>query len=199
MIVFKNTPRPFRLLLACLFFTTGQYSLLANETPSLVDDFSHPQNNSLGCPRQFLTDATVGGSTHSSQVVNEGIIKIEGDIVPPRGQPGWSSAVLLLDPTGQPVDASAYQGLRIKIRVKRGNLSLSANSVKVTNFDYHAALIKRQPGEEFQEIKIPFSQMKRTWSEQTDLDASTLNSISIVAFAMQKDSFSFEIDEVSFY
>ena len=77
--------------------------------------------------------------------------------------------------------------------------SITANSTEVTNFDYHGALVTHRRGEDFQEVRIPFSSMKRTWSEQTPLNPATLASISIVAFDMQPGAFNYEIDEVGFY
>ena len=131
--------------------------------------------------------------------MDEGVLSAKGEIVPPRGQPGWASAVLLLDPQGLPQDASAFEGIRLLVRVNKGNLSVSANSSEITNFDFHAALVTRQSDDEFHEVKIPFSQMKRAWSEQTPLNTKTLTSLSLVAFGMQKGNFDFEIDEISFY
>jgi hypothetical protein len=51
----------------------------------------------------------------------------------------------------------------------------------------------------FHEVKIPFDSMKRTWSEQITLNKQSINSISLVAFSLQKAPFSYEIDELSFY
>ncbi len=84
-------------------------------------------------------------------------------------------------------------------RVNKGNLSVSANSSEITNFDYHAAQVSRQSDGEFHEVRIPFSQMKRAWSEQTPLNTNTLTSLSLVAFDIQHGAFDFEIDEISFY
>lgn len=97
------------------------------------------------------------------------------------------------------MDASAYQGIRLRLRINEGNLSVSANSTDVTNFDFHAALVRPLPGGEFHEVRIPFSSMKRGWSEQTPLDASTLASISLVAYDLKAGAFDYEIDEVGFY
>ena len=119
--------------------------------------------------------------------------------MPARGQPGWASTVLLLDPQGLPQDASAFKGIRLLVRVNKGNLSISANSSKITNFDYHAAPIIRQSDGEFHEVKIPFDKMKRAWSEQTPLNPKTLTGLSLVAVDLQKGSFDFEISELSFY
>jgi hypothetical protein len=182
------------------------FALLASSSYSfgdtatrLVDDFSDPQNDSLGIPRQFVNDTAVGGSTSTVQSVSDGILSVKGEIAPPRGQPGWASSVLLLDPQGLPWDASAYEGVRLLVRINAGNLSVSANSTEVTNFDYHAAQVVVARDGEFHEVRIPFASMKRAWSEQTPLDASTINSLSIVAFGLQNGAYDFELDEVSFY
>lgn len=166
---------------------------------STVDDFSDPGKNSLGIDRQFIDDRSTGGQTTTEHAVEGGVLSAKGTIVPPRGQPGWASAILLLDPQGLPRDASAYDGIRLLVRVNEGNLSISANSTEITNFDFHAAPIARHPDGEFHEVKIPFSKMKRAWSEQTRLNTKTLNALSIVAVGLQKGTFDYEIDEVGFY
>ena len=165
----------------------------------LVDDFDDPSANSLGHPRQFINDTVAGGQTKMEHSIEGGVLSVKGEIVPPRGQPGWGSIVLLLDAQGGPQDASTYQGIRLKLRINTGMLSVSANSSEITNFDYHAAQVTKQPGSEFQEVSIPFDEMKRAWSGQTTLNKSTLTSISLTTFAVQKQAFDFEVDSVSFY
>lgn len=166
---------------------------------SSIDDFSDAQNNSLGMPRQFMNDSLAGGKTTTQQSVSEGVLHVKGKIVPPRGQPGWASSVLPLSMPGQAQNASAYEGIRLWVKINQGNLSLSANSTEVTNFDYHAAPVVVAADGQFHELKIPFTSMKRAWSEQTRLNTATLNSISIVAYSLQPAIFDFEVDEVSFY
>lgn len=166
---------------------------------SLVDDFGNAEVNSIGVPRQFLNDTMAGGATSMSPQVADGILTVSGDITPPRGQPGWASSVLILDPEGLPRDASMFDGIRLLIKVNKGMISVSANSTEVTNFDYHAALVPAKPDGEFHEVKIPFESMKRAWSEQTPLNPKTIASLSIVAFDVQSSSYDFELDEVGFY
>ncbi len=166
---------------------------------SLVDDFSNAEVSSMGAPRQFLNDTMAGGGTSMSPKVSGGILSVSGDIAPPRGQPGWASSVLMLDPQGLPRDASAFEGVRLLIKINKGMISVSANSTDVTNFDYHAALIPAKSYGEFHEVKIPFKSMKRAWSEQTALNIKTISSLSIVAFDVQNGSYDFELDEVEFY
>lgn len=187
--------------------TFSGLSLAAPSTPNSdavssdakIDDFSDPTNNSLGIPRQFLNDTVAGGNTTTELNVAEGVMRLKGKIVPPRGQPGWASSVLLLDPQGQPWDASKFDGIRLLVKVNAGNVSISANSIEVTNFDYHAAQVVVASDGQFHEVKIPFNSMKRAWSEQTPLNTKTINGLSLVAFDIQKANFDYEIDEVSFY
>lgn len=181
--------------------TVMAFSGIANSgsLEKLVDDFSHQTNNSLGLPRQFINDTTAGGKTNTTLTISNGSMHQSGEIIPPRGQPGWASSVLLLDAQGMPKDLSQYEGIKLLIKVRKGNLSVSANSTEVTNFDYHAAPVVLSADEKFHEVKLPFSTMKRAWSEQTPLNTKTINSLSIVAYAMQKSSFDYQIREVSFY
>ena len=124
---------------------------------------------------------------------------MSGDLTPPRGQPAWASSVLPLNLEGQSKDASKFEGIRLRVKVNEGQLSISANSTEITNFDYHAAPIAITADGKFHEVKIPFTSMKRAWSEQTSLNTETITSLSIVAFSPQKASFEYEIDEVIFY
>ena len=168
-------------------------------TNAKIDDFSNAANNSLGVARQFLNDTVAGGNTTTEINVAEGVMRIKGEIVPPRGQPGWASSVLLLDPKGQSLDVSEFDGIRLLVKVNAGNISISANSLEVSNFDYHAAQVVVAADGKFHELRIPFKSLKRAWSEQTPLNTKTINGLSIVAFALQKANFDFEVDEVSFY
>lgn len=165
----------------------------------VVDDFSDPDRNSLGHQRQFIDDTSAGGRTRTQYRVEGGILSATGEIIPPRGQPGWASAVLLLDAAGLPRDVSSYTGLRLRVRVNRGSVSISANSPEVTNFDYHAAPVVPPADGGFHEIRIPFAQLKRAWSEPTPLNPRTVASLSLVAFGVQPDPFDYAVDEVGFY
>lgn len=194
-----KTPNLFlRYLPAIALLASSGVSFGGTLSP-LLDDFTDAQNNSLGIPRLFMNATTAGGSTTTEQSVSEGILTVKGEIVPPRGQPGWASSVLLLDPNGLPQDASAFEGIRLLVKVEKGNISISANSAEVTNFDYHGAPVMARSDGKFHEVKIPFASMKRAWSEQTPLNPKTISSLSIVAFELQKGVFEFEVDEISFY
>lgn len=186
-------------IIAMASLVTLSSHALSDSLNPLIDDFNDANNNNLGIPRMSISDTTAGGKTTTEISVQKGVIKIKGDIVPPRGQPGWSSLVLPLGAPDAPKNASKFKGLKLLVKVNSGNLSISANSTEVTNFDYHAAQIAVSADGKFHEVKVPFDSMKRTWSAQTKLNTKTLNSFSIVAFGMQKTSYDFEIEEVTLY
>jgi len=174
-------------------------SAVAGNLNSLIDDFSHEHKTNSGIERVAINDTTAGGKTTTELAVSSGVLQLKGEITPPRGQPGWSSLVLPFGAMGEIQDASKYVGVRLLVKINYGNISLSANSSEVTNYDYHAAPVVVTQDGKFHEVKVPFESMKRAWSEQTELNTQTLNSLSIVAYGMQKSSYDFEVDEVSFY
>lgn len=195
-----------KLVSPIIFVIVGIVLLLTTALPAhaepvgpIVDDFSDATKSSLGIDRYFIDDTSAGGKTRTEHSVSDGVLSVRGEIEPPRGQPGWASTVFVLDPDELPQDASDYEGVRLRIRINKGTLSVSANSAEITNFDFHASVVTRQSDGEFHEVKLPFAQMKRVWSEQTPLNTESLVSLSVVAFALQKGSFDFEIAEVSFY
>ncbi|UTF59934.1 CIA30 family protein [Gilvimarinus sp. DA14] len=167
--------------------------------PPVVDTFANPENNSLALKRQLITDSLTGGGSSAQQQVEKGMITVSGDIAPARGQLGWVSLVLPLDAEGGSQNAQAYTGVVLKVKVNKGNLSLSVNSSEVNNYDYHAAPVRVTNDGEFHEIRVPFDSLKRAWSEQTPLNTTTINSISVVAYAMQPEAFSYALDQVGFY
>jgi hypothetical protein len=118
--------------------------------------------------------------------------------VPGRGVPAFMSLVLLATPEGQAQDLSAFEGIRLRVKVNQGSLSVQAGSSAIDNFDYHTHAIIARAGK-FEEVRIPFGAMKRAWSEQTTLDLATITSINIVAFGLAKGDFDYELDEVGFY
>ena len=188
-----------KLIVALSITAATSTVVIARESTLMIDGFDHQKQTNKGIERVFITDAAAGGGTQAKSSIKDGVIHLKGDILPPRGQPGWSSLVLPLSAMGQAYDASEFDGVRLTLKISKGSFSISANSSEVTNFDYHAAPIMVKADEKFHTIDIPFESMKRAWSQQTTLNKKTLNSLSIVAYGLQKSSFDFEVDAVSFY
>lgn len=195
----KNTVIKQMTLAASLFAMFFIKPVLANAATVVVDDFSAETVSTLDTPRQFFNDAISGGKSVTENKVQGGKLISSGELIPARGQLGWSSSVLLLNADGTARDLSKFDGVKLVVQLNKGDLSLSANSTEVTNFDYHASLIMVPKDGKFHEIKIPFDSMKRAWSAQVALNKQTINSLSIVAFSTQKADFEFSVDEVSFY
>lgn len=172
-------------------------TVAATEFPATLDTFDDPMGTSLETPRLLVTDAAMGGASTASPVYEAGILRMEGTLAPARGQPGFVSFVLLLDPEGKPQGLGGYDGIEIRIRLLKGILSVLAASADIQNFDYHASPVSRS--REFQTIRIPFRSMKRQWSEPVVLDLATVTSINFVASGLQAGEFLYEIDAVGFY
>jgi len=162
-----------------------------------LDDFSDATLTSLETARMVVNDTGVGGQSNAKLSTDGGVLRMEGTLAPARGMPGFVSLVLLLSADGQAQDLSAYEGIRLRVRVAKGNLQVLAASAEVANFDYHAMSLRRSG--DFEEIKVPFAELKRVWSEQTSLNLATITSINLVASGMQAGPFLYEIDEIGFY
>lgn len=165
--------------------------------PALLDDFENTRHNALEIDRIVVNDAMVGGKSILEQNFSDGTLHASGRIVPGRGQPGFVSMILLLSADGKPRDLNAYEGIRLKIRVIKGNVTVLAASSEITNFDYHAAVLPRTG--KMQEIRVPFTDLKRIWSEPFPLDLTTISSINLVASNLQPGDFAYEVDEIGFY
>jgi hypothetical protein len=169
----------------------------ANAASTVLDDFSDAKRN--GSDRLLITDKDLGSKSHATQTCEGGVLAVQGELIPGRGVPAFISVPLLLSPDMAPKDMSACQGVRLLVKVKKGILSVQVASADVQNFDFHTSgPVAGKPGP-FQEVRIPFKDMKRGWSEQTPLNLKVLTSVNLVAFGLAKDTFAYEVDEIGFY
>ena len=193
----RRIPPATTLLIA--IFALRPIGALAASAPAVLDDFSDAKRNSYGIERLLVDDKGLGGQSQATQKCANGVLTVEGELVPGRGVPAFISLPLLLSPDGKPRDLSGYEGIRLRVKIKKGNLSVQASSSEIQNFDYHSsAPILRKPGE-FQEVRIPFKEMKRAWSEQTALNLKAITSVNLVAFGVARDAFAYEVAEIGFY
>lgn len=201
---FLPAPAPSRGVLAILVMITvslllGVTITQAENVSALFDDFSDAHQTKNGTKRFVVTDKTVGGQSQATQRCENGVLSVQGDLVPARGQPAFVSLVSLLSADAQPHDLSNYEGVRLKVKVTKGILCVQVGSAEIQNYDYHtSAPLTRNP-DQFEWVKIPFKAMKRAWSEQIPLNLKVVTSINLVAVGMAKDSFAYEVDEVGFY
>jgi hypothetical protein len=186
------------LFLPALLLLALCSSALHAEPAALVDDFSNPAQTSRGAGRLLFTDKDAGSRSQATQHCQNGVLIVQGNLAPGRGAPAFISIPLLLTPDARPQDLSARTGLRLKVKLTQGSLSVQLASTDITNFDYHAAPVAAKRGE-FVEVRVPFKDLRRAWSEQTPLNAKTVTSVNLVVFGMAPGAFAFEVDEIGFY
>ena len=180
-----------------LLLAAGGPVLRADAT-ALVDDFSNPAKTTRGAGRLLFTDKDAGSQSSATQRCENGVLVVQGELKPGRGAPAFISIPLLLTPDAKPVDVGAYTGVRLRVKLTQGNLTVQVSSTDVDNFDYHSAPIAATRGE-FTEVRVPFADMKRAWSAQTPLSTKLVTSVNFVAFGMAPGVFAFEVDEIGFY
>jgi hypothetical protein len=171
----------------------------AESFPALIDDFSRADQTHLGTQRLIIDDKAMGSQSHATQTCANGVLSVQGELVPGRGLPAFISVPLLLANDAQPKDLSGYEGVRIRVKITKGILTVQVASSEIQNFDFHTSGAVAAKRGEFQEVRLPFKAMKRGWSEQTPLNLKTVTSVNLVAFGMAKDDFAYEVDEIGFY
>jgi hypothetical protein len=179
-----------------LLLLTG--SALRAAAPALVDDFSNPAQTVHGAGRLLFTDKDAGSQSSATQRFENGVLIVQGELKPGRGAPAFISIPLLLSSDAKPADASAYTGVRLRVKVTQGILTAQVSTADIDNFDYHSAPVMGKRGE-FAEVRVPFADMKRAWSAQTPINLKLVLSVNLVSFGMAPGAFSYEVDEIGFY
>jgi len=159
----------------------------------LLDDFQREDGlSTLGTRWEGLTDRVMGG--HSDMQIGyrdsdagpvlflRGQVRLEN-----RG--GFIQARLPLDPAGGSFDASAWQGLRIKVRGAPGPYYLHLRTGQMwLPWQYYRAAIEVGPG--WREQFIPFTAFEgRAIGRRVDV--SRLKSVGVVAYG---EAFEAEIE-----
>ena len=191
--------KPGTLTLITALFALGSIAAQAAVTPSLLDDSSDLKRNKNGVERLLIDDKTVGSQSQATQKCANGVLSVKGDLVPGRGVPAFISQVSPLSADGKPKDLTGYEGVRLRVKVIKGILCVQVASSEIDNYDYHTGAPIAGKRGEFQEVRIPFKDMKRAWSKQTVLNLKSITSVNLVSFGMAKDAFAYEVDEIGFY
>ena len=168
-------------------------------TPLLLDDYTNPKTNKNGVERRLIDDKSVGSKSQAIEKCENRILTVKGELVPGRGVPAFISEVSPLSADGKPQDLSCYEGIRLRIKVTKGTLVVQVGSSEIQNFDYHVSAPLAGKRGEFQEVRIPFKDLKRAWSEQTVINLKSITSINLVAFGVARDSFEYAVNEIGFY
>jgi hypothetical protein len=199
-ILFQITDRkPSLLSLIAPLCALGSIAAHCATSPLLLDDYSDLKRNKNGVERLLIDDKAAGSHSQATQKCENGVLTVKGELVPGRGVPAFISAVSLLSPDGKPKDLRTCQGVRLRVKVTKGILCVQVGSAEITNFDFHSSAAISGKRGEFQEVRLPFKEMKRAWSEQTPLNLKSITSINLVSFGVAKDTFAYEVDELGFY
>ena len=193
----RDTPVATTWIIALFVF--GSIASHAAPAPLLLDDYSDSRRNKNGVERLLIDDKTAGSKSQATQKCENGVLTVKGDLVPGRGVPAFISQVSLLSADGKPKDLTGYQGVRLRVKVTKGILCVQVGSSEIDNFDYHTGAPIAGKRGEFQEVRIPFKEMKRAWSEQITLNLKSVTSVNLVSFGIAKDAFAYEVDEIGFY
>jgi len=180
-------------------FALGPIAAHAEKAPALLDDFSNASRTSSGAERFVVDDKAMGSQSHATQKCENGILVVQGELVPGRGVPAFISVPLLLASDAKPQDLNGYEGVRLRVKIIKGLITVQVSSSEIQNFDYHTSSPVAGKRGEFVEVRVPFKEMKRGWSEQTALNLKLVTSVNLVAFGMAKDAFAYEVDEIGFY
>ncbi|MBN9691526.1 MAG: CIA30 family protein [Verrucomicrobia bacterium] len=184
---------------AGLLINLGPMAAESPKVPLLLDDYADARLNQFGQERILVNDASVGSRSQATPKCEKGVLSVKGDLVPGRGVPAFVSYVSLVAGEGKTKDLTGYTGVRLKVKVTQGILSVQVGTAGITNFDYHTSTPIVGKRGEFQEVRIPFKDMKRAWSEQTPLNAKSITSVNLVSFGLARDAFAYEVDEIGFY
>ncbi len=190
---------PLGVILIAALITFASMAAQPAATPLLLDDYSDPKANKNGVERLLIDDKAAGSKSQATQKCENGVLTVKGELVPGRGVPAFISEVSPLSADGKPKDLSVYEGVRLRVRVTKGTLLVQVGSSDIQNFDYHASAPIAGKRGEFQDVRIPFKEMKRAWSEQTALNLKSITSVNLVSFGVARDSFEYAVDEIGFY
>lgn len=182
-----------------LLITFASMAAAPAVTPLLLDDYSDAKANKNGVARLLIDDKAAGSKSQATQKCEDGVLTVRGDLVPGRGVPAFVSEVSPLTADGKPKDLSGYEGVRLRVKVTKGTLIVQVGSADIQNFDFHASAPISGKRGEFQEVRIPFKELKRAWSEQIALNLKSVTSVNLVSFGIAKDSFEYAVDELGFY
>jgi|SRR5690606_5534672 len=190
---------PLSLTFASLALLLVAHDTRASDNSLLVDDFSHAELTTTGAARVLVDDSSAGSKSTAMQVCKDGVLTVRGRLLPGRGAPAFISVPLLVNADGQPRDLSGATGVRLRVKVLQGNLSVQVSTTDIDNFDYHTSAPLARDLDTFRDVRVPFKDMRRGWSEQVPINLGTVTSVNFVVFGMAPGEFAYVVDEVGFY
>lgn len=167
-------------------------------TRALVDDFSSPTMHPGGASEWNLeSDSSFGGTSSVSAVRTGGTMRVRGALAPGNGRPGIAGVTFQFDSAGAPFDVSAFDGVRLRIRVDKGTPTLKLLSAGIRNYDYHTGFLAVKPG--MNTIDIPFASCRQLFSAQVPWTGLDMLGLAVWDVAMTPERYDFTIDSIELY
>src|SRR5438105_8264675 len=94
----RHTVVAFKFIGALLAF--GALATHGGVAPLLLDDYSDRKRNQNGGERLLVDDKSAGSSSRATQKCQNGVLLVNGDLIPGRGVPAFISEVSLLAADG---------------------------------------------------------------------------------------------------
>jgi len=165
---------------------------------ALVDSFaSDSLRSALGTTWRVYRDEAVGGASTADVRVSGGTLHVEAAIRPGPGGFGFVELALPLDAAEAPRDVSAFDGVRVRLRVLRGSLALKLRTAEVTNHDHPAVLVG--PSDAVQELTLPFAAFGPLWSPPVPWTGRRVLGIALSVGGAAAEEVAYEIEELAFY
>lgn len=148
---------------------------------------------------QAMSDQIQGGGSSVEIQIEEQILNASGKLQPSEKMPYcWVMISRYLQADQQPVDISNYTGIKLRYRMPQGNMYVSLMDERVSNFDYHAYVLKG--GEEWQEVEIPFSSLRQNFTRPPmEWKGEKILGIAIGASSPQPMPYQIEVDWIELY
>lgn len=165
---------------------------------ALLDDFeSGTLTSALGTAWRVVRDEAVGGTSTAEVAVKDGALHVEAAIRPAPGGLGFVELALPFDAAEAPRDVSAYDGVRVRLRVRRGTLALKVRTAEVTNYDHPAVLLG--PSETIEELTLPFSDFGPLWSPPITWTGRRVLGLALSAGGTEESEIAFEVEKIALY
>lgn len=176
------------LVIAMLVLSLNR-PLAAGETLVLIDDF-RAQRSALGTSWQGFTDRVMGGLSDMQAGYREKegstVLAVTGQ-VRLENNGGFIQVRLPLDPGGNLLDVSQFEGIRVSARaIKPGAYYIHLRSADTRRpWSYYRAPLEL--GQDWAEIDLPWSAFEPR-SLHRPLDPSRLLSVAVVAYGAAFDA-----------
>jgi len=166
----------------------------------LIDDFSRADGNSaLGTRWESFTDRVMGGVSDMQVEYRESdgqrVLHMAGQVrLENRG--GFIQVRLPVDPAGGSIDASAWDGISIRVRGRPGAYYLHLRT-RQNWMPWQYFRAPMEVGRDWQEQRIAFDEFAGV-STRRKLDLDALKSIAVVAYGEAFEA-EIEIARIGFY